>query len=359
MWLRELLMSSRGVLDCMVKWMQRTFDYIVVRPIVDVIKRIKQIYAAISKWLGSSFVLKEPKKLFDFVKYYIQCGTVFVVGGAVTFIEESSIRLHGVTVASFIGYALILLSFILFVINTTYGLGLIFSSTGKKGIRLLGIVFSSVFLMSVILGGRFLAVDQLERVRQEKNNEKSLLDSIAWSLDTYREIKNRLEGIEFQILVDDNSPNQYLGDLNDTTGKGIVVVMGGNGDPIVVKGLGDYFKISSDKARVEALTVGKSSIQFIENSSVLNKSENKVVLDSYYSLINTEITYDFVLVGGASADGDFNRNIELGVLRAGAVRDYLINEGVSADRLRVSSVGDVQVSGEENIELRRVLLRVY
>lgn len=84
-------------------------------------------------------------------------------------------------------------------------------------------------------------------------------------------------------------------------------------------------------------TVG-NTVLFAANQTALT-SEARAILTRQAQWLNTHTGFNAVVQGHAEETGTREYNLALGARRAGAVQEYLIAQGVGADRVRTLSFG--------------------
>ncbi len=110
---------------------------------------------------------------------------------------------------------------------------------------------------------------------------------------------------------------------------------------------------------VKTLNKFGARINFIANSYRILGKKTLENLTQIKILLDENPEGSLLIEGYASADGDEIYNIELSIKRAQAVRDYLINIGVAAERLEVQGFGEVDPIGDnENPQGRAINRRV-
>lgn len=92
------------------------------------------------------------------------------------------------------------------------------------------------------------------------------------------------------------------------------------------------------EVKVATLT-GVKNIQFEYNSSVL-KTASYETLDQVSSTLRAQKELKLQLDGHASQEGSAAYNVQLSLDRANAVKTYLVNSGVPADRIAVNGYGE-------------------
>jgi OOP family OmpA-OmpF porin len=92
------------------------------------------------------------------------------------------------------------------------------------------------------------------------------------------------------------------------------------------------------EAKVATLE-GVKNIQFEYNSSVL-KTASYEVLDQVSATLRAQKELKLQLDGHASQEGSAAYNVQLSLDRANAVKTYLVNSGVAADRIAVNGYGE-------------------
>ena len=81
------------------------------------------------------------------------------------------------------------------------------------------------------------------------------------------------------------------------------------------------------------------NIQFEDNSSVL-KTTSYEILDQVSATLRAQKELKLLLAGHASQEGSEAYNIQLSLDRANAVKTYLVNSGVPADRIEAKGYGE-------------------
>ncbi len=99
-----------------------------------------------------------------------------------------------------------------------------------------------------------------------------------------------------------------------------------------------------------------SNIQFEFNSSVL-KTESYPVLDKAATAMKMDPSVKFILKGYASQEGTTEHNMVLSQDRANAVKEYLVNSGVSSQVLMAEGFGIKDPVADNNTEAGRTLNR--
>lgn len=125
-----------------------------------------------------------------------------------------------------------------------------------------------------------------------------------------------------------NNPDRYgaggAGGANGAGGTGID--QSGLGDPSNPKSIA-YFN----------QTVGDRVLFAVDQSTL--SPEARGVLAGQAQWLQTNGDYAFIIEGHADEQGTREYNLALGARRAAAVQDYLISQGVSANRMRTISYG--------------------
>ena len=84
-------------------------------------------------------------------------------------------------------------------------------------------------------------------------------------------------------------------------------------------------------------TIG-DRVLFVVDSSTLTPAGQQT-LNGQANWLKTNADYQAIIEGHADEQGTREYNLALGSRRANAVREYLVSQGVSSDRLRVISYG--------------------
>jgi hypothetical protein len=85
--------------------------------------------------------------------------------------------------------------------------------------------------------------------------------------------------------------------------------------------------------------------------------DDMFTIGSAYEVLRREPKMHAGIIGHASADGDAKRNKDLSLRRAQGVRDGLVNQGISGDRLTVAARGSDQPVATNDTEQGRELNR--
>lgn len=109
-------------------------------------------------------------------------------------------------------------------------------------------------------------------------------------------------------------------------------------------------------APVEKPDYNFSNIQFEFNSGIL-KTTSYPIMDKAAAEMKKDQSVKFVLNGNSSAEGTAEHNQALSTERATAVKAYLVNTGVSADRLEAKGYGESKPIADNKTEDGRVLNR--
>jgi outer membrane protein OmpA-like peptidoglycan-associated protein len=96
---------------------------------------------------------------------------------------------------------------------------------------------------------------------------------------------------------------------------------------------------------------------FFDTDSYDLKPESKVELDKLVQFLNDNVSLKIELGGHTDNQGDKKHNQVLSLRRATAVRDYLVAQGISADRLTVSGYADLKPVDSNDTEKGRALNR--
>jgi OOP family OmpA-OmpF porin len=99
-----------------------------------------------------------------------------------------------------------------------------------------------------------------------------------------------------------------------------------------------------------------SNIQFEFNSGIL-KTSSYPILDKAAAAMKMDASVKFNLNGYASIEGTEAHNLQLSKDRANAVKEYLINSGVSADNLTSTGYGTKNPIADNSTESGKVLNR--
>lgn len=91
--------------------------------------------------------------------------------------------------------------------------------------------------------------------------------------------------------------------------------------------------------------------------SVKLQPEAKMEIDKLVREIKRFLTDTVVVVGHTDDSGDARYNLELSRRRAEAVRDYMISQGIAAERLGVEGRGETQPLNDNSSDALRALNR--
>ena len=97
----------------------------------------------------------------------------------------------------------------------------------------------------------------------------------------------------------------------------------------------------------QVLELAVRNIQFNSGSDVL-KASSYASLDQVAELMRENNTFRLKLSGHTDNTGNDDLNLDLSKRRANAVRQYLINKGISADRLSADGYGETQPVADNN-----------
>lgn len=104
----------------------------------------------------------------------------------------------------------------------------------------------------------------------------------------------------------------------------------------------------------EKVAVEKTIIQFENNSTAINSFDVVKLNRVFLSLIKMP-EYKVIITGYADKSGNTKNNIDLSRKRAEEVKKYLIDQGISKERLIVNYMGDIN-SKTENSSDRKVVI---
>lgn len=93
-------------------------------------------------------------------------------------------------------------------------------------------------------------------------------------------------------------------------------------------------------------------IQFASGSSTI-LAESEPVLDRVGATLNAAPGLNLDIVGHTDSTGDAGLNLQLSLDRAAAVQDYLVGQGVAADRLSADGRGDTEPIADNDTEAGR------
>lgn len=101
-----------------------------------------------------------------------------------------------------------------------------------------------------------------------------------------------------------------------------------------------------------------SNVQFETGTAILSSSSISI-LDSASDVLIRNSHLNFEVAGHTDSAGNYQSNMALSKSRAAAVRDYLVNKGVAADRLNAKGYGsDKPAASNDTREGRRANRRV-
>lgn len=104
--------------------------------------------------------------------------------------------------------------------------------------------------------------------------------------------------------------------------------------------------------------ISLENVQFKTGTSVLS-SESQSILDDVASVLLKNKHLKFEVAGHTDSTGNYNNNVKLSAARAGSVKQYLVNKGVSADSLAARGYGpDKPVSSNDTSSGRKMNRRV-
>jgi len=110
---------------------------------------------------------------------------------------------------------------------------------------------------------------------------------------------------------------------------------------------------------METLNQFGSRINFAANSNKIYGKKNFEVLNNIVKVLNKNSEGGLIIEGYSSSDGEEKYNIELSIMRAESIRDYLVKQGVSSERIEVLGLGEVKpISDNDSPEGRASNRRV-
>ena len=80
-------------------------------------------------------------------------------------------------------------------------------------------------------------------------------------------------------------------------------------------------------------------VNFEHDKSILDTKDKKD-LDDIVSITHSSVEYEIEIIGHTDKKGSTEYNKKLGLERAKAMRDYLVSQGVNADKIKISSSGE-------------------
>lgn len=104
-------------------------------------------------------------------------------------------------------------------------------------------------------------------------------------------------------------------------------------------------------ASLSELTRGNITIRFARNSAVLDR-EHRILLNEVFEQLARASEHRILITGFTDRSGDPMTNLHLSERRAKAVRTYLLERGIGADRLLVNHYGDSRSVGRDPDERR-------
>jgi len=108
----------------------------------------------------------------------------------------------------------------------------------------------------------------------------------------------------------------------------------------------------------ELLDFAQRAVQFDVGKSTL-KSESNPILDQIVQILRSNPDYGIAISGHTDSTGETYKNLDLSETRAKACYDYLINKGVSSDRLNYVGYGEARpIATNATNEGRRLNRRV-
>ncbi|HHG83776.1 MAG TPA: OmpA family protein [Bacteroidetes bacterium] len=102
-----------------------------------------------------------------------------------------------------------------------------------------------------------------------------------------------------------------------------------------------------DNETREVLSAALTGIQF-QTSKDLLKAESRPILDRVVSLMQKHPEYHLFIEGHTDSSGDDGMNLDLSKRRAKTAMQYLIDHGISADRLQSEGYGETQPIADNN-----------
>ena len=105
----------------------------------------------------------------------------------------------------------------------------------------------------------------------------------------------------------------------------------------VKKGSSSLFAKGKESAADKLISVGDRVLFDYDSAELSNDA--KLILDKQSRFLRANTDMTFTIEGHCDERGTREYNLALGEQRATAVRDYLVIEGISPDRLRVISYG--------------------
>ncbi|WP_045464486.1 OmpA family protein [Sporocytophaga myxococcoides] len=162
------------------------------------------------------------------------------------------------------------------------------------------------------------------------------------------------------IIVTDIATGKEIGKYssNSSTGKYIVILPAGKNYGITVEAPGyvfysknidipslDHYKEIDDEICMEGLKKGTvfvlRNVFFDVNKATL-RQESESELERVHEILTSNPSIKMLISGHTDSDGNDEYNLKLSENRAHAVKDYLINKGVSAERLSYKGYGETK-----------------
>ncbi len=120
---------------------------------------------------------------------------------------------------------------------------------------------------------------------------------------------------------------------------------------------GDYYELEV-KLKYEPKHIVLAEVQFETNKSDILASAHQELLD-VVELMNLKTAMEIEVLGHTDSIGDKDKNIKLSLDRANAVKNYLVEQGVSSSRIKTSGHGPlIPIADNSTAEGRAINRRI-
>lgn len=301
----------------------------------------------------------EPKRIFNFAKYFFTAGAIFAFGvGIIKYVEAYEIPndqnfLKDLPVyleLSLIWSTGILLSvvgFYLFYLCTSYGYRAICGKArtflGKLLLTTIALVYLIIIIAVLYSALKFyintnnnstvsevglyelLNTKEKELINKYSVNANTALNTLYGTEITTKKVSTEVEKVRRNASVIIDKVTSIESNLN-----------------IVSDRLNQFAK----RERVASAIHRSSPIYFRYNSDEIDSSykNNGDNLKKLIDIISSSESYIFTLQGKASPEGSWYYNNDLGLRRADRVKSFLVENGIRTEHLVIGTVGERDLS---------------